>query len=245
MLLKQGHVHSQQFKTSGTYGYQPISVDSNAKICIELFLTHYRPAVNPCGPEDFVFANWEGSGAVSITIEVKKFFQIHCHLNLGPNLIRSLVETVAETLQRTSKITQEERASVSNISGHSSAVVKKHYLLMDRNHDVNAMRRMFHELNGEEADETEFEPVVENTKHNMYGTGHPEYANVHGKRITWTNEEITYLTQWKEANVQDPGEPYQLRRCLKAIVGDTAAHPIFHHHHLETPQRLRSGYEKA
>lgn len=246
-LLQQGHINSESFKTSTTYVYQPISIDGTAKKCLQLFLSHFRPCAGSCLPNDLVFIKWQGKDPVSISRFVKKFFMKHANLNLTTTLIRTLVETMAENLLRMGQITPEDRKSVSNSSGHGSEVVRRHYVLWDRHVDADASRKVFRQARGIDAEEEEevFEPVTEDNKHNDYGTDHLEYDNVRGKRITWSDDEVSYLTHWKAENVHSPDEPFQLRRCLQAIIADRDAHPIFHQHHLETTQRLRSGYEKA
>ena len=163
-------------------------------------------------------------------------------------------------------------AAVHNINGHSSAVAANYYNRIDRVADVHAARNLFNPVSNlptlvehrqEESHHPASIPVLSTSPaaaipiatsfatHSTYkrqfdwGTEHPYYNDNTSTRIPWSDAEKEYVMEWKEANLQcHEDRERAISRCLVDIKADPAAHPIFHQHHVLTPQRLRNGFEQ-
>jgi hypothetical protein len=71
---------------------------------------------------------------------VTSFFEDKNDLHMTSTAIRGLMETSAEEALHKGEITASQRASVSSINGHSSAVVKNYYLKIRARKDVQNAR---------------------------------------------------------------------------------------------------------
>jgi hypothetical protein len=80
--------------------------------------------------------------------------------------------------------------------------------------------------------------------HANWGTAHPCIQQNNPKRVKWSEEEISYLTQWFNFNLKmRPNMTNPTSKCLAAIKSDPNALPIFHSHHILNSARLRVGYD--
>ena len=147
---------------------------------------------------------------------------------------------------RTGEISPEIRDSVSNIQGHSAAVVRAHYLKMDRTADAFRARSLLLPSDAVSAASPPPFAARSTYKHIVFGENHPHFADTDRSRIPWSDEELGYIAGWKQLNLVAPADHEGANsRCLRAIRDDTAAHPIFHKHHVETADRFRNGFERV
>ncbi len=140
-----GSTTSSCFKTNYKYGYQAISVCEETKKLLKLYLMYLRPKAAKGNrrliqPKSKLFLTFDGDSDRKIGRKVTKFFEDKNGLHMTTTHIRSLFETTAEAALLRGDITASQRASVSSINGHSSAVVKDYYLKVRTAKDVQNAR---------------------------------------------------------------------------------------------------------
>jgi hypothetical protein len=87
-----------------------------------------------------LFITWNGDSDTSVGRKLTSFFEGKNDLHMTSTAIRGLMETTAEEALLRGEITSVQRASVSSINGHSSAVVKNYYLKSRTAKDVENAR---------------------------------------------------------------------------------------------------------
>ena len=142
-MLSKEAVLTNQFKTCGTYGYQPIIVPDFIKPLLHHYLETIRPAIvsQSCKglkfrtsllrQESYLFINLDGN-PVQLSQFVKKFFQKHADINISPNKIRSMFATETQDLLDRGLITEAHKDSLDNINGHTSQITNQFYLRRSR-----------------------------------------------------------------------------------------------------------------
>ena len=139
-----GTILSDRFKTASTFGFQAIQFPSWLKPYFKLWLKHLRPRIlATLSPADQArlsqldapcFIRLTGGPQCGSSL-VSAFFRDH-GLTLTSDGIRALVETTAEDALNDGLISPAERASVSNLNGHSGRTVRAHYLMRQAGRDV-------------------------------------------------------------------------------------------------------------
>ena len=144
LIIDTGLTTSSCFKTNYKYGFQPISVCDKTKQLLKLYLTYLRPKAAKdyrlTRPKSPLFITWNGDIDEGIGRKVTSFFEDKNDLHMTSTAIRGLMETSAEEALHKGDITASQRASVSSINGHSSAVVKNYYLKIRARKDVQNAR---------------------------------------------------------------------------------------------------------
>ena len=144
LIIGTGLTTSSCFKTNYKYGFQPISVCDKTKQLLKLYLTYLRPKAAKgyrlTRPKSPLFITWNGDIDEGIGRKVTSFFEDKNDLHMTSTAIRGLMETSAEEALLHGHITASQRASVSSINGHSSAVVKDYYLKVRARKDVQNAR---------------------------------------------------------------------------------------------------------
>jgi len=144
LITDTGLTTSSCFKTNYKYGFQPISVCYKTKQLLKLYLTYLRPKAAKgyrlTRPKSPLFITWNGDIDENIGRKVTSFFEDKNDLHMTSTAIRGLMETSAEEALLRGHITASQRASVSSINGHSSAVVKDYYLKVRARKDVQNAR---------------------------------------------------------------------------------------------------------
>ena len=82
----------------------------------------------------------------------------------------------------------------------------------------------------------------EGNKHLEWGTSHPEYQRLTVRKVKWSAQELQYIEEWIDNDVQGDTN-IQVSRCLAAIRLDPRAVHIFHSHHILNSSRLRNGFD--
>jgi hypothetical protein len=156
-LLRDGHVMSTFFKTVSSYGYQPVVIDNAiTHPLLQLYLSLLRPiaAKNARNNKDsssipqshqplWLSFSGEPMSVLSLGYHLTTFFQLQSSYHITTNTLRGLVETHATALLRSGKISDNVRGSITAINGHSSQIMREHYLFEDRTSDVRNSRSMF------------------------------------------------------------------------------------------------------
>ena len=160
-LLRHGHVMSTHFKTASSYGYQPVVIDNTiSHPLLQSYLSLLRPAAaknarNPAEAPTHKQPLWltfsgEPMSATHLGQHFTTFFHLQSSYHITTNTLRGLVETHATGLLRSGKISDNVRGSITAINGHSSQIVREHYLFEDRSSDVMNSRAMFSSTFGEQ-----------------------------------------------------------------------------------------------
>ncbi len=261
-LFQDGWAESTTFKTSGTYGYQPVTVGVVSMELLRIYVDFVRPVAASTQvekPTDFLFIKWKDNDVINLGRSITSFFKIHTELNMTTSTLRALVETFAESQYRDGLITLTERRAVESVNGHSSAVVEKHYLQLDRTADVFNSRTVIERLIPHLNNSVNHSPlstaieeiptplplpstwlVRDNLKHVDWGTQHPCYTKVKPAKVPWSKEEIDYIEHWSLLQPDDDMGKFA-SRCLEEIRKDPRAVPIFHKHHVFSASRMRNG----
>ena len=103
-LLTSGHAMTSLFKTSSSYGYQPIVVDYEvARRLLQIYIDCVRPTERFIQLQDRnspLWTNYNGSALNSHAIGtlLKRFFIRECQLQLNSTALRGLMESYAQEL---------------------------------------------------------------------------------------------------------------------------------------------------
>ena len=145
-LIGQGHTMSTKFKTSATYGYQPVTMSSISLELFQIYLELLRPTASQGRwnqPQHPLWLNWMGEWDHTIGRKVQRFYVRTLGLDVTTTRIRSLLETVANDLHDNGDITLGEKQAIAQSNGHSSAIVKDYYLLRNMEKSVVQGRQVF------------------------------------------------------------------------------------------------------
>jgi hypothetical protein len=153
-LRKIGYTLSDNFKTSGTYGLQPIMLSSFSYRLVFIYIDHVRGLISPRNnnnnnnweSNDFLWLNYNGDRQLGIGNLITKYFRKKIKVNVTTTCFRSLYETESDTLYDNGVISASERASIRQINGHSSATVKQYYLKKNISQDVDNARSVLKSL---------------------------------------------------------------------------------------------------
>ena len=128
-----------KFKTSRSFGYQPITSSVVVKFLIKMYLLHIRPVQFDNSVDALLMVNWK-QRRLDVGKCVTKFFKRHLGLHITTNRIRSIVESSTEQLHVEGSISSTDRASVLAVNGHCSTTMKRHYLKRSRIQDAANVR---------------------------------------------------------------------------------------------------------
>jgi hypothetical protein len=245
-LLNRNFALTTKFKTSFKFGYQAVVLSQESKELLNLYINHFRCKVS--SPSDVadetkpLWLRWNGDAYSEDLIgdAVIAFFKKKANLRCGTTMIRSLIETNMESLHQKNVITKEERAAVSNLNGHSSAITKNYYVLQSRTQDVQHAMRAFEKAREENL------PAQEDNSLRSYkinwGTNHPQYSiNDPSAHIKWSEDEIAYISAFVERTTEM--DKSICMRLLRQVKSDPGAIEIFHVNHVTDTQKIRNGYE--
>lgn len=150
-LLTAGYVTTDQFKTNDRWGLQPVTLSLCALQLLQLYLEYLRPrAVDRSGhgSVDALWLCFNGDPDKLVGQRVTAFFKRHLQLHITTTAIRSLVETTMDAMHVQGRITNEQRASIHAINGHSGATTKDYYIQKVRGNDVQHAREAFQAMFG-------------------------------------------------------------------------------------------------
>ena len=287
-LLQEGYAQTTKFKTQAKWGFQPVTLSTESKELLTIYLRTFRPVVVgrevPSQPQDALLLTFSGQPYSDIGKELTIFYRNSCNLHITSTRIRSIVETAAEEMYRAGDISLKVRKSIEAINGHTSATVQNYYLQMDRAADVHSARSFFTQAASPDSSTTsppsaaipvdDDRDIVEactplelriqhapstaatsahltttwtsreGTKHLDWGSSHPEYERHGVRKVRWSEQELDYIENWIEKNMQGDTN-LQVSRCLTSIRQDPRAVQIFHAHHILNSARLRNGFERV
>jgi hypothetical protein len=237
-LLNRGVTLSTDFKTKEKYGYQPVIADKVTKKLLKAYLECVRPKIvtknqNNAAKHDMLWINYDGTPVLKISDKIIKFFEANGDLHVGSRVIRTMIETAAQTLQDNGVITGEERQAVHNVNGHSSTVTKNHYIIRDRIQDAKLSKNVFRHIttpkrqrtergeeekeaieddNDKSEDEREqldvrnilsLNRVELQKKKNDWGSEHLHYHAKGRQRATWTDLEVRTIGDWCAERIRE------------------------------------------
>jgi hypothetical protein len=151
-LLTNGHALTRNFKTCATYTYQPVIIDEKvAAQLLHLYINVIRPTSLFAKLKDGnspLWVKFDGSpwDSTSMGSVISKFFEKNVGLHLNTTTLRSLMETQADELYRSGKISTATRTSVYAINGHSEQTAQNVYVKRSqRTAEVQQSRNIFSE----------------------------------------------------------------------------------------------------
>lgn len=148
-LLTSGYCTTDHFKTRDRWGLQPVTLSAVTHKLLTQYMTQVRPtACESASPlqSDPLWLRFDGSIDAHIGVRLTAFFKKELRLHITTTSIRSLVETTFDTLHLQGVISAQQRASVSNINGHTGEVVRDYYVRQTRGADVEHARDAFAQL---------------------------------------------------------------------------------------------------
>jgi len=240
--LMESFATSKEFKTSSTYGMQAVTMSDISKEILSIYLKFFRPRVTnarPC-PNDPLFLTYQGTPDKRLGRHVTAFFAPRLGINITTTLIRALVETTVEDKYRSGEITLDQREAMSAISGHSSKIVKDHYLRLNVADQLEKAKIAMGMSDAVSTPTTVPKALV---KLKDWGTAHPQYeCTNHNARIKFSAEEDAYLLDLAQDMMRIDGSlPDRFTSlALKAIKADPDATAIFHLRHVFSADRLRA-----
>lgn len=250
-MLRDDAVLSSAFKTSMSFGLQPVTISDLFRHLLRIFMAHFRPQQFGQGPDDYLFISQKNK-PVSVGTLVIRFFKRTLGLHITTTRIRSMVETESEQLREDGQISAADRTSILNINGHSGATADKHYVKKSRMGDVGHAQAVFQKLIPAQLD-TSFPTdayVSSMQDENAYdaavvpdmplaGSAHPHFGSTR-QRVPWSKAELDFVGAWCTANSHFSNV---VAKCLHAIRKDPDALPLFHAIHIQDSARLRHGWD--
>jgi hypothetical protein len=211
-LLEHGFVMSKNFKTKGSWMFQPITISRQSGDMVSHYVKKLRPQIcKVASPNDPLWINWHGNAETEIGKIVTRYFKKRLGLHITTTTIRSLVETQSQVLFEEGVITKADRESISHINGHSSSVAQTYYVQRDRVKDVHNTRDIFRHIVAADGNATpncfqavEFGgvewPKITNLEYRIWGSQHPDYEK-NTKRARWSQAELEYISDWMKGRV--------------------------------------------
>ena len=261
-LQQDGFALSNKFKTRQKYGYQPVIIPDSMQWILDLYL-NVREAIvrRTLSQDNALFLDWNGKAEIRIGRLVTSYFKRTCGLRITTTMIRSVVEMATEDARQRGAITVQQQEATHRINGHSSQVVQDFYIRRNMEQSVRLGTAAFESLQVV-APVAPSDPVIANPVRTpsitprivtpmlaiKWGTAHPNYQeHPTARRAEWTSAEVDYISSWyQQETVRVPGNDNMLSsRCLKAIIKDPAAWPIFHELHTLDSKRMRTGIDKC
>jgi hypothetical protein len=243
-LLSEGLVLSDKFKTKSKFLFQPITVSSISKKLIEIYINHFRSIVTIDWNNDSpLWLNYEGVQESTIYQKVTKFFETNITCHVTTTGIRSLVETETDQLYQDGITTNAELTSIAEINGHSTKTCRVYYVKTNLRQCVQHSRDVLFKTTG--IDDRNVFPknnrIIEETK---WGHQHECY-NSNTTKNKWSDAELDHLeiSILKVTNVYK-NQTNLMARCLKLIINDPSAIPIYHKEHILNSARLRAGWKR-
>ena len=254
-MLNQGVAFSKEFKTSSTFGLQPVILSDTSRYLLRVYLDVFRPKQYGSRPCDLLFISFEGK-PVSFGKLVVRFFKRTLNLHITTTRIRAIVETATEELHSIGGISQADRTSVSNISGHNHATATKFYVKKTRMNDVQHSTSVFNKiLPTQLSDSMSYEEDLsthsvmktfadlEKNKDDavvaIAGCEHKSFES-NMRRVPWSEFEISYVGNWCTKN-KDLFNV--VAHCLKEIYSTPSVLTKFHPRHIENSARLRHAWD--
>lgn len=124
-LLHDGYASTTNFKTVGSYLYQPVTISVNTRELLEVYYNKVRPR----GSEStFLFLTFQGEQNKSLGRLLTKYFGDKIGKRITSTSLRSLVATEAANQHKKGHISDEQFNSLHTIAGHSDRIAKEHYI---------------------------------------------------------------------------------------------------------------------
>jgi hypothetical protein len=252
-MLKEAAVMSTAFKTSKSFGLQPVTVSPLFRYLLNTYVTFFRPKQFGFAVDDSLFISLTNK-PIKVGDFVIRFFRRTLGLHITTTRIRAIVETASEQLHEDGDITGADRSSILNINGHSGATADKYYVKKTRMGDVQNAQHVFDkllpnhnandfpiqdgsdvlQLMGATLEEIATAPVMA-----VAGTLHPHFAST-AKRVPWSKAELNYVGTWCTSNIHFNNV---VAKCLHSIRNDPAVLPLFHPIHIADSARLRHAWD--
>ena len=250
-MLRDDAVLSAAFKTSMSFGMQPVTISDLFRYLLRIFMEHFRPLQFGQGPDDYLFITQKNK-PVSVGTLVIRFFKRTLGLHITTTRIRSMVETESEQLREDGQISAADRTSILNINGHSGATADKHYVKKSRMGDVGHAQTVFQKLIPAHVDisfpssayassvlddnlrDAAVEPAMP-----LAGSAHPHFASTK-QRVPWSKAELDFVGDWCTQNSHFTNV---VAKCLHFIRKDPEVLPLFHPIHIQDSARLRHGWD--
>jgi hypothetical protein len=146
-LLKEGITHSSFFKTSETYGFQPVTMHASCLPLLKAYVEIARPwatgVKNP--PVDAkLFVRHDGSDMTARELGrgLSSFFKAF-GMKITTTKIRHLIETQAQRLYEDGCISLAARSAVASCNGHTLEIAKNTYVKRQRTVDAKNANQLF------------------------------------------------------------------------------------------------------
>jgi hypothetical protein len=252
-MLTSDAVMSSSFKTSRSFGLQPVTVSPLFRHLLNVYVTHFRPKQFGLAPGDSLFVSLRKK-TIRVGDMVTRFFRRTLGLHITTTRVRAIVETSSEQLRENGDITEADRTSILNINGHSGATADKHYVKKTRMGDVSNAQHVFEKLLPNH-DATAFPTQDTSALLNrigyvrdvavapqimpVAGNLHPHFTSTN-KRVPWSAAELKYVGSWCTTNSHVCNV---VAKCLHSIRNDPSVLSIFHPIHIADSARLRHGWD--
>ena len=202
------------------------------------------------------------------------FFKTIGDYNITTNSLRSMVETAMARMVEQNKLSSAHKDAVHSINGHSGEVAHNYYIMRNFDRAVATSNEAFQILHDEnvsgqignqnevlalqvDEDLQEFindldgDLFPQPASSRQWGSDHPEGSIMREpsgvsrpcNKYIWSDEELNYMKSWAENNTNELQN--RCARCLKYIMNDPSAIPIFHPHHIVNSARLQAGFDRA
>jgi hypothetical protein len=140
-FISSGYALAQKFKTSSTFGFQPVALSEKSCKLVMMYYQLFRPVAEMNAKQKCtrMWLNWNGTAMDKGELgkHLTSFFKSQLQLHITTTTIRAIVETAAEDALKKGIIDGIKRAAISNVNGHSGATTQRHYVKNSRISDVH------------------------------------------------------------------------------------------------------------
>jgi hypothetical protein len=140
-FISSGYALAQKFKTSSTFGFQPVALSEKSCKLVMMYYQLFRPVAEMNAKQkcNRMWLNWNGTAMDNGELgkHLTSFFKSQLQLHITTTTIRAIVETAAEDALKKGIIDGIKRAAISNVNGHSGATTQRHYVKNSRISDVH------------------------------------------------------------------------------------------------------------
>ena len=237
-----------QFKTSATFGYQPVILAAAVVPLLQVYLNILRPSVLPPNAvahrDDFMWLSFNGQPVNNISVRVIRYFRDRRNWHITITQLRAMLETEAARRHISGELTDAQRSAVSIVSGHSRSTADRYYTYRESFAETVREARS---VMGASASAPSTDGIVLGVPLPLvdtWGINHPD-KDIQIGRARWTTEERSHLADLVQQVLSEHEHVYEgqlLKECLRRIRADRSTRLIYHARHVYSTGRLRGGY---
>ena len=172
--------------------------------------------------------------------KLKKWMMMHLRLNFGSTDFRSLHDTSAAEAYRNQIITLAEFNNLIAVNGHTTAISRKHYQVLNAIGKSSAAHDAFIKCHGGIATTLTQAPITVEVR--TFGQNHSN-QNPNCLRARWDEAELGVL-EMITSRLKTFNPKQLMKLALEEIRSNEEYRKVFHQRHVANSSRLMAGYKQ-